>query len=238
MSNITTSEAIKTFMQSADQSAMVAALGINFNDTNVAFIRANGHDDSGDGSRFNPFRNWQPAIDAGFKSFDFGSGTFLDINATLPTTGSYYIIGAGNTNIPTVTIAVGGGTNIQDIGHGSFYATGMNVPSGANGQVNGGNWGTLLGTATGSDNAGNITLTNGAYCTSVESNSVDGAAGAIQVLNGSWVTSVITAKTSGMGTDGTLTVRGGSYIDATIDVGAIIVSGAIIADVFYTNTYP
>jgi hypothetical protein len=49
-------------------------------DPGVAYIRTDGSDSTGDGSPGKPFRNWQKAIDAGFRNFDFGVGSFGNAN--------------------------------------------------------------------------------------------------------------------------------------------------------------
>ncbi len=87
MADLTVSSAVDTFMQSSDQAAMQAAVGLSAADPNVACLRSNGNDATGViGNQFKPFLTAQAAVDA-FGSADniylnAGVGSFGNVNAT------------------------------------------------------------------------------------------------------------------------------------------------------------
>lgn len=59
--------------------------GSSITDPNVAYIRTDGSDTTGDGSPGKPFLTFQKAVDEGFKHFDFGVGNFGSANFTSQT---------------------------------------------------------------------------------------------------------------------------------------------------------
>ncbi|MEN3942995.1 hypothetical protein WJU23_16980 [Prosthecobacter sp. SYSU 5D2] len=50
--------------------------GSAISDPNVAYIRTDGNDTTGDGSPGKPFLTFQKAVDEGFQNLDFGAGSF------------------------------------------------------------------------------------------------------------------------------------------------------------------
>lgn len=104
-------------MQSADQPAMLSALGLlGITDPNVAFIRDGGNDGTAViGNPNKPFATPQGAYNAGATMWDFGVGGWGDV--TLSDTANIVIRGAGvdKTTLGTIYLA-GHGLNLTDSG--------------------------------------------------------------------------------------------------------------------------
>lgn len=87
--------------------------GETITDPNVAYIRTDGNDTTGDGSPGAPFLTWQKAIDAGFKVFDFGVGSFGDADFTEASAPhNYSVRGRGVTKTLLGTVEAAGLTAI------------------------------------------------------------------------------------------------------------------------------
>jgi hypothetical protein len=232
--------------------------GSPITDPNIAYIRSDGNDATGNGSPSAPYLTAQAAVDAGFTTLDLGVGSFGNIAWLGASSRTIRICGRGTVTTLTTVQTFGGDLTIVDIGTQSVainaVTTATTAPT-ASGSITLTNvlattvdasGSSAVGSGVDGSNAGSVTLNGLCRITNLEAtggDTVDTTAGngGSVVVNGPSVvvTTLVVSTGSGgaPGTDGSVEVRASGTIP-TPTPDAATVQGAIINGIFYTNTYP
>lgn len=219
-------------------------------DPGVAYIRSDGNDTTGNGSPTAPYLTLAPAVTAGFLNFDIGEGiTVGDITYSDNTDRSLVLCGRGPTSVVTNISNNGGGALtllITEVFIGDITTQPPKAADTQNGVAAGG----IIINGIASATIQNLTSSGGAGGDGDGGTpgGNGGDAGNIEVYGPVSITNAVTMLGGGGGADG-----GGGAGSAGAD-GSIILSqcptiptptpdsvtvtGAIVAGVFYTNTYP
>lgn len=230
-------------------------------DPNVAYIRSDGNDTTGDGSPSAPYLTAQKAaVTEGFTRLNIGVVNAGNITWSNNTARTLYIQGVGDGSVIGTIGTDGGNLTVIDTGCQSVAITGVSTSSPTEG-VNSGNVtvrnisvtsltsqaSTSTASGTPGGDGGNIDIQGICSIGTVTANGGNnddggngGNAGNV-TIDGPSIVTVSVALTGGTGgtpgSDGVLTVRQSGSIPTPSPDAATVV-GAIINNVFYATTYP
>lgn len=228
----------------------VPAGGVTITDPGVAYIRSDGNDTTGNGSPSKPYLTLAPAVTAGFLNFDIGEGvTVGDITYSDNTDRSLVLCGRGSASV-VGNISNNGGGSLTILITELLVGTITTRPPKAADTQNGVAAGGIIINGIASATIQNLISTGGAGGDGDGGTpgGNGGDAGSIEVYGPVSITNAITMLGGAGGADG----GGGAGVAGadgslllsqcpsvpTPNPDSITVTGAIVAGVFYTNTYP
>ena len=133
-----------SMIEAANAAAQASLLGVTpITDPNVAYVRSDGNNSTGDGSPSSPLQTVQAAYNAGFRAFDLGVGSFGDLVVDDDNTLTFRGRGSGNSTVRsyvnsiTVTPSVSDTFTLRiessDVLFGTILAEGDDAVHGPNG---------------------------------------------------------------------------------------------------------